>query len=122
MAKKIEVTAPKEKQYLPCALTPDEERMKGKLLSAAHSKLKVLEQRKKEFNDQNKSLTSGVEAEIETLSQQIASGIEHRDITCHWEFDTPQKGDKTLIREDTEEIVRIEEMTHADLQKEFEMD
>ena len=108
-----------EKHMLPCVLTDDESNTKGKSLAMMHTKLEVLEQQKKSFNDEIKSKVASVEAEIAILSQQIGSGIEHRDVPCHWRFDSPQPGDKTLIREDTGEIVRVEEMTDDDKQAEM---
>lgn len=121
--KKITSIAPqKEKVYLPCKLSDEELQERGKSLAGSHVSLKVLEQRKKEFNDQNKSQVAGVEASIELLSQQISTGIEHRDVTCFWRFSDPDPDRKTLVREDTFEVVRIEEMTEDDLQSDLNFD
>lgn len=123
MPKKVTaLTSPSEKHFLPCELTPEQSNAKGKQLAAMHTKLEVLEQRKKQLNDEIKSQVASAEAEIATLSQQIGSGIEHRDVPCYWRYDTPQPGDKTLIREDTGGIVRIEEMNDDDRQSEMDLD
>lgn len=116
------MTSKREKHFLPCRLTSDEENAKGKELAALHTKLQVLEQRKKAFNDDIKSQIAGAEANISTLSQQIGTGIEHRDVNCFWRYDQPQPGDKTLVREDTMEIVRIDEMTDDDKQAELDLE
>lgn len=109
----------KEKVYLPCKLTEEDLKQRGKQLASSHTSLEVLAQRKKEFNDQIKSQSAGIAAQVALLSQEIQTGIEHKDVVCYWIFDDPQPGDKTLIREDTGEIVRIEEMTEDDLQAEM---
>lgn len=116
------ITSQKEKVYLPCKLDQDELQERGRSLAAAHTKLKILEQKKKEFNDQIKSQAAGCEADIELLSQQISTGIEHRDVPCFWRMDDPRPGDKTLVREDTFEVVRIEEMNTDDMQSEMDLD
>lgn len=115
-------TSKREKHFLPCELTSFESNAKGKELAALHTKLQVLEQKKKAFNDDIKSQVAGTEANISTLSQQIGTGIEHRDVNCFWQYDRPQLGDKTLIREDTMEIVRVEEMSDADKQAELDLE
>jgi hypothetical protein len=116
------IASQRERVYLPCKLTEDEMKQRGKDLATAHTSLKVLEQRKKEFNDQNKSQVAGVEARIEILSQEINTGIEHRDVPCFWRFDDPVEGQKSLIREDTFELIRIEEMNTDDMQSEMDLD
>jgi hypothetical protein len=122
MAKKRPTTSKREKHFLPCLLTSDEEKAKGRELAALHTRLQVLESQKKAFNDEIKSKVAGTEANISTISQQISTGIEHRDVNCFWQYDRPTLGDKTLIREDTMEIVRIEEMTDDDKQAELDLE
>lgn len=112
----------REKHFLPCELTQEESNTKGKELAALHTKLQVLEQKKKAFNDDIKSQVAATEANISTLSQQIGTGIEHRDVNCYWRFDAPHPGDKTLIREDSGAIVKVEEMTDDDKQAELDLE
>jgi len=77
-----------------------------------------------ELRDQKKSVVSdftnkitGAEASISMLANNINNGYEYRYIDCEVSFNNPEAGQKSIIRIDTGEIVRIEDMTQAERQQ-----
>ena len=50
------------------------------------------------------------------LQHKINRGYELKEMDCMWVMSTPGPGQKTLVRADTNEEVRVEAMTMADAQ------
>ena len=57
--------------------------------------------------------------QIADLSQKVASGYELRAVEVMVLFDTPKVGTKRIIRIDSNQTVREEPMTHAEMQTSF---
>lgn len=77
-----------------------------------------------ETEDQKKSVVSdftntitGVKAKISGLANKVNNGYEFRNIDCEISFNNPEAGQKTIIRIDTGEIVKIEDMTQSERQE-----
>ena len=56
------------------------------------------------------------ETKIQSLAEQVRSGYELRETLCHFTYNEPKPGRKTLRRSDTMEIIGEEDMTGADTQ------
>ena len=91
----------------------------GKTLAEANSKLARIEQDKKRVTADFGSQISNQQSLIQTVSQNISSGYEMRQIICHVVYNHPAQGRKTIVRTDTEEIVEIVEMTDDELQEQL---
>ncbi len=75
-----------------------------------------IEKAKKEANDEFKSQTSSVDAQISRLRQQLTSGFEERPIDCEVHFHVPATGKKTIFRMDTMEKVEVQQMSPMECQ------
>ena len=61
-------------------------------------------------------------ANLADLSLKITNGYEWREIDCVVQLSTPRSGLKRIIRSDTNEVVREEPMTPAEMQAAFDFD
>lgn len=98
-------------------LTDTEIREKGQELARASQELTQAESDKKEVMAQFTAQITARKATIANLSTIIANGYEFRPIECYWKMNHPDSGRKSIIREDTFEIVRTAIMTSDDAQK-----
>lgn len=106
-------------ERLRCNLTDDEKILAGKELAEQTSKLREIEEEKAQVVSEFKARTTAAEAMITVLGNKIRSGYEFRDVECKTELDDPEPGRKTTYRTDTLEIVRQEEMTEEEKQREL---
>ena len=97
-------------------LTEEEILRYSKELARNTQELRDKENRKKEAAKMMDAEISGHKAQVDMLSLKVANGYEYRDVECYWKIDQPNET-KTLFRNDTGEIVKIEKLTSADLQK-----
>src|SRR5215831_7016086 len=91
-------------QKLRCLLTADEKIEAGRELAEATNELTAIEEDKAQIVADFKHRTSAAEARIGVLSNKLRSGYEFRDVECMLTFDTPEKGQKQVVRLDTLEI------------------
>lgn len=107
MAKRIE-------RELPCHLTEDEksERAHDLALNVAEYN-KIDDERKasaQEFNDKLKKL----DTDQRKLARIVETGLEDRTVVCEWRYNTPRRGQKTLVRLDTHDDVQTDAMNIYD--------
>lgn len=89
----------------------DEEKVKmAKEMAQANVRKAGIEMALKESQAQYKSEIAAQEAIVARLSQKIHDGYEYRLVECECEYNTPERGKKTLKRIDTGETW-IENMT-----------
>lgn len=89
----------------------DEEKVKmAKEMAQANVKKAGIEMTLKEAQAQYKSEIAAQEAIVARLSQKIHDGYEYRLVECECEYNTPERGKKTLKRIDTGETW-VENMT-----------
>lgn len=89
----------------------------GKQLAEANSRLARIESDKKRVVADFGSQISNQQSAIQSMSQNISSGYEMRQIQCRVFFHTPSEGRKTIARLDTGEIVEVVEMTDDEMQE-----
>lgn len=106
-----------QREQLRYNYTPDERREKGQQLADTHIRLGTVNDELDRIKSDYKAKIQTLEADISTLSTQVSTGYEMREYVCFYEYDTPEKGKKTLRRKEPPcDIVRVEEMTEADRQ------
>lgn len=106
-----------QREQLRYNYTPDERREKGQQLADTHIRLGAVNDELDRIKSDYKAKIQTLEADISTLSTKVSTGYEMREYVCFFEYDTPEKGKKTLRRKEPPcDIVRVEEMTEADRQ------
>ena len=95
---------------LSCLFTDEEKVKMAKEMAQANVKKAGIEMTLKEAQAQYKSEIAAQEAIVAHLSQKIHDGYEYRLVECECEYNTPERGKKTLKRIDTGETW-VENMT-----------
>lgn len=102
---------------LPCALTQAEILDASDKHVAALQAIKELEAQKNSAKKQYDSQIAIEDGKSQRYCNMLLTKCEHREITCVVEYHTPDDGRKTIRRTDTNDIVAVEMMTAADLQR-----
>lgn len=93
-----------EKRSLPVKLTDEEHIDRGRAQADQYKEYCAVEAKKKADNEVLKERLDAARKEMERLSVICKTGFEPRQVDCRWEFDYAS-GQKTLIRQDTGEVV-----------------
>jgi hypothetical protein len=109
----------KKTELLECQLTEKELLSYGQALSVKNKEVVSLEAQKKATTSEYTAKIDLAKAEIDNLSGKVSTGREYRRVEIRVEFNTPRKGKKTIIREDTAAIVREEDMSSDECQDLF---
>ena len=107
---------------LRCEYSDDELAFKRDELSTVIVHQGAVETRKAEVNRGLKEELDGLYARASELAHQIKRRGENRPVECLVEFHKPNIGEKTIVRLDTGEQVRVEPMTEDERQEEIEFD
>jgi hypothetical protein len=99
---------------LPVVLSNREIQSFGEEQSKALLNVCDLKAQRSELNKEIKPL----ETRINALAEIIDTGIEEREVNCAWLFDYVSSH-KTLIREDTGEVLEEKALTETELQQEM---
>jgi hypothetical protein len=114
----------KEKVYikksLPVTLTEMELLQKAKELAKLQQDKTSAEEQAKSAAATFKDKIAGAQSNINILSRDISNGYEYRDVDCYWEMDYKTRK-KNLIRTDTGEVVKTEEISASEMQKEMDL-
>lgn len=105
-------------EYFDHVFTSDEIRQMASEFSEATAKKSGCEEELKSHAQYLKSQITEVTATINRISQELARGKRTESVRCHWIFNDPCRGSKSLYRLDTEprELVRVAAMTASDKQ------
>ena len=103
-------------EYLKCEFSAEEIQIAARELACSAQLKASIEQRKKEIDASLKAEIEGENSKIARLSSYITTGYEWRNVECAVQLDTPERGNKTIIRNDTGELVKVMRMKDADLQ------
>lgn len=114
---KISPETKKQKYNLRCTFTEPELLKLGKSLGDRTLELAALENDKKRVVKDFDAKISSVEADISVLTNQVTSGYEFRMVTCTEILGKPEAGRKSVIRDDTNEMIGIYDMTQEELQR-----
>ena len=102
-------------KILNCTFTTEELKEIGIKLALENQSKERLEDKKKQAMSQFKSEIDAADAKIKSLAQKLARGSEDREIECDILLNTPEEGKKTTVRNDTGEIVQVQDMTKEEL-------
>jgi hypothetical protein len=105
---------------LPCQYTDAELADKRDALADITIAIDTVENRKSDAAKAFKEELDGMYANCGKLAHQIRAREEHRLIDCIVEMNKPQVGEKTTIRLDTGEMLKVEVMTDAERQEEID--
>ncbi|HDY67909.1 MAG TPA: hypothetical protein ENH85_08980 [Candidatus Scalindua sp.] len=107
------------KEYLAVKLTKEELLEAGREVAKDLQGLSAIGNKKAKAAAEFKSEEKKLEEKIAVLSNKISTNEEDRYVNCEWNYDL-KKDTKTLKRLDTDEIVRVEDITSSDRQSNFE--
>lgn len=106
-------------EYLPVRYTDPERMDIAEQLGRAAQSQGDLEDQKKAQDAEHKEALEAVKLQIKRLSRKLASGSEMRNVMCKWLLEDPTPKEKTLVRLDTGEVVRVVPMQDHDFQEEL---
>ena len=109
------------KEYLKYQFSEQELKDISKKLAYENKNYDELEDAKKSVTSDFSSKLNSSRANISKLSNNINNGYEYRDIECEIRLNEPADGQKTIVRKDTGEIVRVEDMTEREMQEELDL-
>lgn len=101
-------------RFLPVKLTEAETLEMAKTMGEKMLEVDNLESEKKAFMAKNKLQSEGLEAELSQLGKCVREGSEEREVECLWNFNTPVRGMKQLVRLDNYEVIDEKDMTDND--------
>jgi len=104
-----------KKINLPCDLTNEELLQKAQELARSKQRIDELEEELSDFKARNKSGMEEAAGRIKTLTRQISTKKEYRNVDCYAVVDKAART-KSWFREDTGEFVSSEEATLLDIQ------
>jgi hypothetical protein len=99
--------------------TPAERLDLAERLARAATSLSDVEDQKKASDASHKEIVEGLKLEMKRLSRRLTSGNEMRNVSCEWLLGDPTPKEKTLVRKDTGEVVRVMPMQDHDYQEEL---
>lgn len=99
---------------LPCELTEEEKAETANKLALNVAEYNEVEAEKKEvaqnYSDRLKLLRT-----LQTkMAKEVETGTEDRPVICEWDYHSPERGQKRLIRQDTFEVVEVQRMNEYD--------
>lgn len=108
--------AGKCKRRLMTKLTEKEREERGILLATTQLDIIKLEDEAKNKANDYKERIGGLKARSRSESIVVSRGEELRDVDCSVKYGVPSKTHKTIIRDDTNEIVEVDPMSPTELQ------
>jgi len=104
------------KRELAVTLTTAEIMEKAKDLAKLQQDKVAAEEQAKSAAATYKDRITMASARINILSRDISNGYEYREVDCEWLYDY-KKGKKILIRTDTQETIKTEDITASERQE-----
>lgn len=104
-------------EYLPVRYTDPERLDLAEQLARASQAKQDAEDQKKAQDAEYKEQLEGLNLAIKRLSRKLTAGHEMRNVQCKWILEDPTPKEKTLVRTDTGEIVRVVPMQDRDFQE-----
>lgn len=103
-------------EYLRVAFSKDEQLELSKELANAMTRKKRTESRARQSSVEFKKELKTLDEKIEELSDWVASGYRLDNVECSIYFHEPKQGQKTVIRDDTGEVVNVALMSAEEMQ------
>lgn len=103
-------------EHLEVKFTDAEKLEMGRDVARLNQEKRRLDQKLTEIKKQLTGEISGKETEIDRLMDLLSNGYEYRQVECRIELDVPSQGKASIIRMDTNEVVRVRRMTDEEMQ------
>jgi hypothetical protein len=107
----------KTTEYLRCPFTQEELAEKAEELALQTSRLNDLDGERSQVAADFGARIKESKARIARLANDVSSKHEMRNVPCEWHMNVPKQGRKTLVRVDSQAIVREEQMIDSDCQQ-----
>lgn len=104
-------------EYCKVVFTRDQRAELALELARANQSMSELEAQRKQVAAAIKAQIEEQSATVQRLARFVNDGYEFKNVNCTVLLDYPQKGQKTIQRDDTFEVVRVIAMTDADRQQ-----
>jgi hypothetical protein len=104
-------------QNLKCLLSDVQKIRTAEALARSLQERETLEEEKKAQAHELAERMDGINKSIKKGSITLQNGYEYRWISCKVLYNDPKPGEKTLVRMDTGEVVRVEDMSFAECQE-----
>lgn len=98
-------------EYLKYQFTPEETAINAKDLARQNQALIELELKKKQLMTDLKAEFDKASMEVARLSRWVNDEYDFRQVPCVIKYNSPKTGRKLIVREDTGEIVRDDDMS-----------
>ena len=103
-------------EHLEVKFTDAEKLEMGRDVARLNQEKRRLDQKLGEIKKQLTGEIAAKETEINRLMDLLSNGYEYRQVECRIDLDTPKQGQASVIRLDTEEVVRVRRMNDEELQ------
>lgn len=103
-------------EHLEVRFTDEEKLEMGRDVARLNQEKRRLDQKLGEIKKQLTGEIAAKETEIDRLMDLLSNGYEYRQVECRVDLDTPKPGQASVIRLDTEEVVRVRRMNDEELQ------
>jgi hypothetical protein len=104
------------KEQVKVKLFDQDKAILGTELAQVCQEIDDIESAKKASNKEFAATLETLTNKKEDLQHKINRGYDLKEMDCMWIMGTPGSGQKTLVRVDTNEEIRVEAMTQADAQ------
>lgn len=109
-------------EYLRCELTEAELAAMAHKMARETEAITAAQETLKEVKANISAQIAGYDKHVQELSRMINQGYEQRSVICEVLMDTPEPGQKTIVRTDNGKEVRVDPMTDFDLQRELPLE
>lgn len=106
----------KTTEYLRYDYAPEELAAKAQDLAAKITERETVNNTMAGVVSEFKGRIKKLDGEVSCLTGEVSAKGEHRSVKCEWYMNHPRKGKKMLLRTDTGEIVREDDMLDSDFQ------
>lgn len=112
----------KEVMYLKYTFSSEERLRMGDELASAHNRIESIETEEAVVKAQFKERKASVEQSVTSLSRNLSTGFEMRNIEVRLDWDTPNVNEVQYVRTDTGEVVKTRPFTEAERQQDLPLE
>ena len=106
----------KQVEYLQYKFSDAEIRVLSQDAGRIDQEMKTLENRLDQIKKSLAGELAEKKTELSKLMAKMAGGFEYRNVDCEIQLDTPKQGQASIVRLDTDEVVKVRRMTDEELQ------
>ncbi len=110
------MTNKKQVEYLQYKFSDAEIRVLSQDAGRIDQEMKTLENRMDQIKKSLAGEIAEKKTELSKLMAKLAGGFEYRNVDCEIQLDTPKQGQASIVRLDTDEVIKVRRMTDEELQ------